>query len=786
MVNQESNQRKTQEFTTDLSRILGGQQAKIMVTCLDLDGYFRSAWLSEELEKFYGLHSSDFAGKHLKDFYSPAEAQRKLENIRRSIELKTTVKEVSHFSTDRGDFWQDISLIPSLGSAAQPHVISVAVDISDIRMRESNARQILDKHLELSEGEIYGFLLCDDAGNLLTVNDTLARMLGDGKPEKLMARVQHVNELIQPVGDDVDRFWSVLGKPSSEIMAVDVRCSSGCIRQLEMGMNMGSRPEFAGKKLIYLFFKEPNVSANRMFTERTDTEFLLAVLGGLGDTGLDVYTREGRIVASWWPETLIFKGMAPPGIAKSGRMIYDYFPKEEAQRKLSLINDILETNQTFKEEFNVGEEIGNIWLEVTLSPVRLSSGEGYGIVMNRDITDRKKEEEERLKLERQIYLGQKMEAIGRIAAGIAHDFGNRLSVILGYGTYLKNITKRDEGDNEVMDKLEKLIQATEQAAKLTKQLLTFAQKDVHQNTVVDVHQQIKNTINFLEHSLDKRIQLVLELTAKNVKLIADENQIQNVFFNLILNAAETMLQGGKLTIRTENVSLSGNEPELVSFPITAGKHLCIAVADTGKGMDADQLSRIFEPFYSTKPFSKGTGLGLASVYGTVTHCNGAIAVESEVDKGSTFRLYLPISTEGEVEETKSADTTRIVRGSGSIFILDDEKNVLDMMADCLKLAGYTVTVCGDAIEALRHLRDHHQSIDLVLLDLMMPVLTGEQVYKALREINPSLKVLIVSAYSQSGMIKDVLQAGAVGVVEKPVTAGQLTKAVAEALAGNNQ
>ena len=784
MVNQKSNQEKAKEFTTDLSQILGGRQSKIMVAGFDQEGYFLSAWISKELEKLYGLCSADFAGKDLEDFYSPAEAQRKLKNIHRSIKLKTTVKEVSHFSTTHGDFWHDISLIPSTSSATQPHVISVATDITDIRMQEIKVRHAMTKHFEFKEEEVHGILLCDETGNLLKVNGTFAQMLGHGSPEKLMMRVQNVKELIQPVDGNVDRFWTLFAIPSSDITVVDVRHRDGGLRRLEMGKRKGTNPEIAAEKLVHLIFKDPLESAKSVTTERTDTEFLLAVLGSFTDTKIDVHNREGRYIATWWSEHMMLAGRAVMRLPKVGDMIQDILPEAEAQRKLSLINDILDTNQTYKEEFFLGEQIDNIWFEVLVSPIRLSSGEEYAIVMGRDITDRKRAEEERLKMERQLYMGQKMEAIGRIAAGITHDFGNRLSVILGYGTYLKNVII---ADNEVQNKLEKLIQATEQASKLTKQLLTFAQKDVQQNTVVDAHQQIRNTLDFLEHGMDKRIQVTLGLSAKDMKLIADENHIQNVFFNLILNAGEAMLrQGGKLTIRTENVTLTGNEPELALFPINAGNHLCIVVADTGKGMDADQLSRIFEPFYSTKPFARGTGLGLASVYGTAIQCKGAITVESEVDKGSTFRLYLPVSSDCGVQETMSVESSEIVHGSGSIFIVDDEKPVLDMMADCLTLAGYTVTVCGDALEAIKYIRQHHQSLDLVLLDLMMPVLTGEQVYATLRKINPSLKVLIVSAYSQTGMIQDVLQAGAVGLVEKPVTAAKLTQVVADALAGNHQ
>ena len=778
MVKHESNPKNVKPFTTDLFQILGTKESKIMVASFDEDGYFQSAWVSAELETLYGLRSADFEGKHLKDFYSPADAQRKLKNIRRSLDLNTIVKEVCHFSTSRGEFWQDITLFPA-GSPDNLHVISVAKDITDIRLQEFKAKHSMTKQIGQKGNDVHGFLMCDESGNLLEVNETLVEMLGDDSSEALMERVQHVKEFIHPIDDNVDPFGSGLANPSSQIMAVDVLHKNGGLKRLQMGTNTGTNAKISKKKLIYLTFSDPELSNQSVTTERTDTEFLLGVLGGLSDdTKIDVLDREGRLIAAWWPEVMLLTGKASTVLPQAGRTLYDVLPEEEARRKISLINDVLDTDQPYREEFHLGEQFGNSWWEKTVSPMRLPSGEEYGIVMGRDITDRKRAEEERLKLERQIYQGQKMEAIGRISAGIAHDFGNRLSVIMGYGTVLKTILKEDVG---VTNKLEKLIQATEQAAKLTKQLLTFAQKDVHQNTVVDVHQQIQNTLDILEHSLDKRIEHTVELTATESKVIADENHIQNVFFNLILNAGEAMLQGGKLTIRTENVTLAGDEPALASFPITKGKHLCISVTDTGKGMDAEELSRIFEPFYSTKPFAKGTGLGLASVYGTVTQCKGAITVESVVDKGSSFRLYLPVSGQGEVQEIPSVEPADIVPGSGSIFIVDDEKQVLDMMTDCLRIAGYTVTACGDAVEAIKHIRRHHQSLDLVLLDLMMPVLSGKQVYTALRKINPNLKVLIVSAYGQSGMIKEVLEAGAVGVVEKPVTAAKLTHAVADAI-----
>ena len=778
MINQDSKPKNAKPFTTDLFQILGAQQSKIMVASFNKDGYFQSAWVSAELEKLYGLRSAEFEGKHLKDFYSPADAQRKLENIRRTIELKTTVKEVSHFSTARGDFWQEITLMPSLGSSDDSQVISIAMDITDIRIKEHKVNYSMAKHLKYKKGNTRGFMVCNETGKLLQVNEKLAEILGDGSPEALMKRVSHVKELIHPIDGNVDQFWLSSAKPSSQIMVVDILHKNGSLKRLKMGKSTSSNFGIAAKKLVHLFFNDPQISAKTINTERSDTEFLLALLGGLSDIHINVFNRQGRTIAHWWPELMWLTGKTPPTVLHLGAMLHDVLPEKEALRKLSLLNDVLNTNQACKEEFHLEDQFNDNWFEMTISPMRLPSGEEYGIVMGRDITDRKRAEEERLKLERQIYQGQKMEAIGRIAAGIAHDFGNRLSVILGYGTVLKTILREDAG---VTDKLEKLIQATEQAAKLTKQLLTFAQKDVHQNTVVDVHQQIQNTLDILEHSLDKRIKLTMELTAIESKVIADENHIQNVFFNLILNAGEAMSRGGKLTIRTENVTLAGDEPALASFPITKGKHLCISVTDTGKGMDAEELSRIFEPFYSTKPFAKGTGLGLASVYGTVTQCKGAITVESEVDKGSTFRLLLPVSSQCDIQTISSPEPSKMVPGSGSIFIVDDEKQVLDMMADCLRIAGYTVTACGDAVEALKHIRRHHQSLDLVLLDLMMPVLSGKQVYTALRKINPNLKVLIVSAYGQSGMIKEVLEAGAIGVVEKPVTAAKLTHAVADAL-----
>ena len=218
--------------------------------------------------------------------------------------------------------------------------------------------------------------------------------------------------------------------------------------------------------------------------------------------------------------------------------------------------------------------------------------------------------------------------------------------------------------------------------------------------------------------------------------------------------------------------------------MTAGDYLMLSVADTGMGITAENLANLFEPFFTTKSQGKGSGLGLASAYGTVTHYQGAITVDSDVDRGTEFTLYLPV-VEGVALATPTVENdSQITRGSGKILLVDDDLDVLLMMEDCLKSAGYEVITCGDAIESLKFVLEHTDSLDLVLLDMMMPNLSEKELFAGMRNINPSLNVLIVSAYSRTGMVNEALEAGAVGFLEKPVSAGALTKAVAQAIQVN--
>ena len=759
---------------------LDEQQSPTMMMVWDEKGCIQSAWISKELQQLYGLTAADFIDKRLHDLYSPSEANRQLGLTTRAIRLNSVVRGVSHFSNEKGEFWQDATLSPSRQPSGDSMIMCMITDITARREEENQFKRTTTTHPEFLHREcdhLFGSLICNEFGDVLEVNQKLCELLGDSSPADLLTRISSVMELIDfpNVNWDAKDWQSLLGKPIEE-MEVDINCADQSLKRVTLYKYLGLNEGPASKS--HFFFLDPELDIHTMHTARTDTEYLLEILANLPSTRIDVYNRQGQMISTWCPNSQEKRLGFPISKASQGRYLYDFMVDLEAQRKISLFEDILDSESLYREEFYFNTPHSESWFDVSAVPIKLSTGEEFVITSFTDITERKLAEEERVKSEIQLQQAQKMEAIGRISAGIAHDFGNRLSIVLGYGTLIKGLLK---GNPPLQEKLAALVQATKQASALTKQLLAFTRNDVYHDTRIDLHEQLRKVVDILEHSLDKRVSVHTELKAESVALTADPTQIQNIFLNLMINAADAMPTGGELTVRTKNRDLSGNEPELQNAAISFGKFIVTTVKDTGVGIATDQLSRIFEPFYTTKTLGKGTGLGLSVVEGTVKNYHGAITVNSKVDKGTTFTVYLPVLEKVEHIVTYEDADQDITSGTGNVLIVDDEVVVLQMISDCLQAAGYRVKIQNNPVGALQYLRAHPGEVDLAILDLMMPEMNGKELYVAMREISPNLKVVITSAYSKEGMVNDILEAGAAGFIEKPMTAAGLTRLIAEVM-----
>jgi CheY-like chemotaxis protein len=384
------------------------------------------------------------------------------------------------------------------------------------------------------------------------------------------------------------------------------------------------------------------------------------------------------------------------------------------------------------------------------------------------VTDRRAPEE-------QLRQAQKMEAVGRLAGGVAHDFNNVLAVVLGYSELL--VRELEEGDRKA-EHLSEIQRAAERAASLTRQLLAFSRKQVLSPTVLDLNAVLLGVERMLRPLTGEQIEVRLVRHVGLWLVNADPGQLEQVVLNLALNARDAMPHGGSLVLETSNADVGA--ADAASLGIDPGRYVKLTVKDTGVGMAADVKENVFEPFFTTKELGKGTGLGLATVYGVVRQSGGHVRVESEVGLGSTFEVYLPC-VEGLAEETVPAPR-RAGGGSETILLVEDEDSLRQMVRSLLVADGYTVVDAASGAEALEIARQKERSIDLLLTDVVMPKITGPQLATRVRAARPGIKVLFMSGYSLDVVGDHGAFAEGALLLAKPFTAETLQRKVAEALA----
>jgi len=395
----------------------------------------------------------------------------------------------------------------------------------------------------------------------------------------------------------------------------------------------------------------------------------------------------------------------------------------------------------------------------------------------RDISLRKQAEQEKRELETQLHQAQKMEAVGQLAGGIAHDFNNMLSPIIGYTGML--VEKFGAIDPLIERFGHKILDASKSLADLTAKILAYARKGNYEMAVLDVRDIVGDVVSLVERMFDPTIRISVRHLSGRSTVLGDRTQLQNMLLNLALNARDAMPGGGSLTFETTSFVFSEKETKPHSYFVAPGEYLKISVIDTGTGMDESVRAKLFEPFFTTKAKGKGTGLGLASVYGTVkSHC-GHIEVNSTPGMGSVFQIVLPISQAA--QPVKNARSTGVCKGYGNILVVDDEDLVREMAAEALSNMGYTVNTCRDGQEAIDYFRTHSDRTDLVLLDLIMPKIGGRECFEGLLKINPRIRVVVVSGYSLDNEAKAILASGALGFLQKPFELAALSQTVSTAL-----
>ncbi len=413
-------------------------------------------------------------------------------------------------------------------------------------------------------------------------------------------------------------------------------------------------------------------------------------------------------------------------------------------------------------------------VETVTSVIKSSDGVSRGYVaIIRDISDRKKAEQKRAKLEAQLRHAQKMESIGTLAGGIAHNFNNLLMTIQG-NTSLMLLD--NDAPHPHYERLNCIKRSVESGARLTSELLGYARKGKYEVLPLDLNQLIKGAIETFG-STRKDIRIDTDLSVDLYRIEADYGQIEQVVWNLFVNAADAMPNGGDLFLTTKNVS----HTDMVNKPYTPKPraYVQLKIQDTGVGMDEKTMERIFEPFFTTKGLERGTGLGLSSVYGIVKGHGGYIDVESKKGSGATFVIYLPASEKAakKVKEERG----ELMKGNASVLLVDDEEMVLDVGKKMLEKLGYDVLSAKTAQESLGIFEKKGDEIDLVILDMIMPEMSGGQIYDQMKAANPTVKVLLSSGYSIDGQATEILERGCNGFIQKPFNLKELSVKIGEVL-----
>lgn len=390
--------------------------------------------------------------------------------------------------------------------------------------------------------------------------------------------------------------------------------------------------------------------------------------------------------------------------------------------------------------------------------------------------DRMYSEAERSKLNAQLVWSQKMEAIGTLAGGVAHDFNNLLQVILGYSSVMLSQRQEDERDYA---RLKQVVKAGKRGAELVKCLLTFSRKVEPTLASINLNQEVLQFQAFLSRTIPKTIKINLLLAGDLEMALADSSQINQILMNLGVNARDAMDDGGTLTIQTMNVDLDYDFCHKHMSDRT-GRYVMVSFSDTGHGMEKETLDHIFEPFFTTKDQGKGTGLGLATVYGIVEQHNGFITCDSEPSFGTTFRIYLPVAMEVSGDESQAPEVV-IRPGKETILLVDDEADLRNWCVELIEGYGYTVLTAANGRQALELYREHRERISLILLDLVMPEMDGRKCLEELKKHDPNVKVVVVSGFSGTEQINMMLSLGAEDFIQKPYESSILLSRIREIL-----
>jgi two-component system, cell cycle sensor histidine kinase and response regulator CckA len=508
---------------------------------------------------------------------------------------------------------------------------------------------------------------------------------------------------------------------------------------------------------------EELVKANEALRE---SQYLLQ--GIMDNANTLIYTKdlEGRFLLV----NRRFQQLFDSSSSVVGKTDYDLFPKERADALRAFDQQVLASGRVMEFEELVPQDDGLHNYFSIKAPLFDKTAKPYALCgMSTDITEWKR-------LQEQLRHSQKMEAVGRLAGGVAHDFNNLLAIIIGYAELLRSALHNHPS---LLERVEQITKAAEQAAAVTRKLLTFSRRDMPEPQPINLNKMLSDLGSMLRSVVSEDIELKIQTDSGIGFIRSEPTQIEQVILNLVLNACDAMQQGGKLTLLTETEFLDEEHARVRN--VQAGPYVHFAITDTGSGMDMETQARIFEPFFTTKEEGKGTGLGLATVYGTIQQAQGFITVQSQLGKGTTFHVYLPqIDGLEKTEESKPLSAAS-AGGSETILLVEDQDQLRNLISEVLRRSGYVVLQARHGQEALDLSRSHNDRINLMITDLIMPQMGGRELVNALAPAHPDMKVIYISGYPDNTISQQEISSSSVAFLPKPFAPNALVQKVRDIL-----
>jgi PAS domain S-box-containing protein len=660
-------------------------------------------------------------------------------------------------------------------------VIGTLLDITERKQTEQALLKSEEDYRSIFQNAVKGIFQTTPEGHLLRANPALARMTGYETPEEMVTCLTEIGRQLYVNPADRVRALTIMNE-GGQLQAFETQFYTR--DRAKIWVSLTGHPVRSSDGILLCY----EGTAEDITERKRSEEELLAANQRLFDIieflpdGTFVIDQEKKVVA-WNRAMEELTGVTKGEIIGKGD--YCYAMTLYGEKRPMLIDCVTSDPDEIRENYTAIARKGNVlyaetyvegayggkgaFLSGNASPLLDKDGNIVGAIESiRDITELNR-------LENQLRQSQKMEAIGTLAGGIAHDFNNILSAITGYSTILQmNMDDKEPGKQY----LDQIVLSAEKAANLTKSLLTFSRKqsiELQPQTLRGILQGIEKLLRRL---LTEDIEFSLHILDPDIVIMADTTQIDQVLINLATNARDAMPKGGKLVVRAERAIMDAAFIKVHGFG-TPGNYAMISVTDTGCGMDQKTKQKIFEPFFTTKEVGRGTGLGLATVYGIVKQHNGYIVVSSEPNKGTVFKAYIPTVA------MQAADSRQVLQdaqgGDETILVAEDNTDLRRLLKAVLEVKGYAVIEATDGADAVRRFMEHQDSINLLVLDVVMPGKNGKEVYEEIRTVRANIKAIFMSGYTGDIVIDKGIDDGLVDFISKPLLPNDLLIKIREVL-----